>query len=339
MIQKTLLVWILATGFAIAAQASAVIEIELPSERELEEVTLPIRETEEMAADRRAMEAVQNRLKETIIPKVEIKDVTIREALAFLQQKTGVPMILMPPVFPRPVLDVDDVAPSQQVRVTLSLTNVPAFEVLRYITSLACLKFSIEPGAVLIAPMGTTCGVLPTAVFEVPSAVAGKITKEFLESKGVWFPHGSRLSYDMLNERLTIRTVHDSMDRFYDILTDLHEPSAPRKTADEKEADRQAQRDAASRFAAAVFQRKIEWAVVRKAEIKEASMEEIQRVFWANEHLILVTQVESGERITLSMKNELLTELLNKLAKQTNTRVVIGARAILLVPPMTEPKP
>lgn len=139
-----------------------------------------------MAADRRAMETVQRRLQETMILVADFRDVTVGEALAFLNQKTGVPMVLLSPLSPEespspkhpekeapiiPGLSREQspapAHPLSEARITLALKNVPAAEVLRYITTLSGLTHKIEPGAVLITPL--TAGVHATQSEEVPA--------------------------------------------------------------------------------------------------------------------------------------------------------------------------
>ena len=53
-------------------------------------------------------------------------------------------------------------------RVTLSLTNVPLIEALRYLTELAGLKYKIEPYAVSIVPITENTTDLVTKKYRVP---------------------------------------------------------------------------------------------------------------------------------------------------------------------------
>jgi hypothetical protein len=89
-------------------------------------------------------------LRKIVIPTVNFRDTTVREAVAFVSQKVGelsggkqsVNVVWMVP-------------PEQadSARVTLSLQNVPASEVLRYIGDASNLRFSYDPLALKISPM------------------------------------------------------------------------------------------------------------------------------------------------------------------------------------------
>ena len=52
-------------------------------------------------------------------------------------------------------------------RVTVSLTNIPLIEALRYVTSLATLKFKVEPYAVFVVPASVNTDVLITKEWKV----------------------------------------------------------------------------------------------------------------------------------------------------------------------------
>ena len=86
-------------------------------------------------------------LRNITIPTIDFRDVTVREAVAFVTQKVhelsgG-----------RRSLNVVWIVPpetTEDKRVTLSLQNVPAAEVLRYIADAAGLRFSYDAYAVKI---------------------------------------------------------------------------------------------------------------------------------------------------------------------------------------------
>jgi hypothetical protein len=93
---------------------------------------------------------LESALRKILIPTVDFRDVTVREAVAFVSQKVrelsggkqSVNVVWM-------------VSPEQtaSVRVSLSLQNVPASEVLRYIGDASNLRFSYDALAVKIKPM------------------------------------------------------------------------------------------------------------------------------------------------------------------------------------------
>ena len=92
--------------------------------------------------------STQKQLEGLIVPKVEFKEATLGSVLDFLKQtaakvsdgKTAVNFVVQ--------------LPEDQVKktVTLSLTNVPMSEVLRYLGGLADIDFTYEKYAVLVKP-------------------------------------------------------------------------------------------------------------------------------------------------------------------------------------------
>ena len=146
---------------------------------------------------------IQRKLERTIIPKLEFKEATIREAVDYLKRKsveldpdepkTGVNIVLKldgagagvtvpdavaaPAVSAIPGLDAPAaaVAPaftaapaaSGDTRITVALTNIPLIEALRYVTGLADLKFKVEPFAVYVVPSSTNTDILITKEWKV----------------------------------------------------------------------------------------------------------------------------------------------------------------------------
>ena len=93
--------------------------------------------------------SIQKQLETLIVPKVEFKEATLGSVLDFLKQtaakvsegKTAVNFVVQ--------------LPEDQVKtktVTLSLTNVPMSEVLRYLGGLADIDFAYEKYAILVKP-------------------------------------------------------------------------------------------------------------------------------------------------------------------------------------------
>ncbi|TCO89415.1 beta-lactamase regulating signal transducer with metallopeptidase domain [Chthoniobacter flavus] len=83
-----------------------------------------------------------------IIPKIEFREATLNEALEFLRKKamefdpdkTGVKISVKPGV------------ESNDMRITLSLSNVPLIEALKYVTDLAAVGLTVLPDALVIQP-------------------------------------------------------------------------------------------------------------------------------------------------------------------------------------------
>jgi len=92
------------------------------------------------------------RAEKLIMPKVEFRESTVKEIVAFLNKATkdldplkiGVPLELSPAVLEE----------RNETRITLTLHNVPVIEVIKYVTNLANLRYAIEKDKVLISPLG-----------------------------------------------------------------------------------------------------------------------------------------------------------------------------------------
>ncbi|MGA7214140.1 MAG: hypothetical protein WBX20_08035 [Terrimicrobiaceae bacterium] len=103
-----------------------------------------------IAQRRKSGPGLEGALGKILIPKVDFRDVSVREAVAFVSQtvrelsggKQSVNVVWL-------------ASPEQtaNARVTLSLQNVPASDVLRYIGDSANLRFSYDAQAVTIKPM------------------------------------------------------------------------------------------------------------------------------------------------------------------------------------------
>jgi general secretion pathway protein D len=214
----------------------------------------------------RGTEATMAKLNRIIIPKIDLRDATVREAVEFLkqrsreldtsveepQEKRGVNIFLKlaaPAAAPAP--DMTAVPPvegaaapppvggSADTRVTLSLTNVPLIEALRYLTELAGLKYKIEPYAVSIVPLTEVTTDLVTKKYRVPpgfipaepttgeivpapgaaraevleSRIRGRTNAlEYLQSQGVSFPTGAFAQYVPASSELIVRNTPDAID-------------------------------------------------------------------------------------------------------------------------------
>jgi hypothetical protein len=143
---------------------------------------------------------------ELIVPRVEFKNATVRETLAFLQdfakkndpageglqflnvpeksgaEAPGTPAssaandpnaktnVLPPDVEPAPPAGGPD------TRITLTLNNVPVIEVVKYVTNLANLKYRLEPAGISIRPLGASGEMyikewkVPARLFQAPKA-------------------------------------------------------------------------------------------------------------------------------------------------------------------------
>lgn len=220
--------------------------------------------------------AITAKLNRIIIPSIQFRDATLPEAIDFLKKKSreldinepdparrGVNIVLQTeipgggfgggaaPAAPAeagiPGLDpipADPTIPApapfnpSERRITLSLTNVPLAEVLRYITQLADMKVKIDPYAVAIVPLTMINDLLLNREFKVPpgflnsapggaapsapsptAAASGGIgipgrvgAKEFFASHGVQFGPGASATFVASNSTLLVRNTQEQLD-------------------------------------------------------------------------------------------------------------------------------
>lgn len=219
------------------------------------------RTTDSTALDeeRRGTELMIGRLNRIIIPRVDFRDATVRQAVAFLQQRSrdldtsemdperrGINIVVKLPTASTPppaALEVEGEAVAAPAlsganRITLNLSNVPLYEALRYVATLAGLKVKVEPFAVSLVPLSEPTDVLEQREFKVPpgfitgvageaepEAVAGRDlttggarlsarlgAKEFLESQGIDFPPGTSANFNAGTSRLVVRNTAENLD-------------------------------------------------------------------------------------------------------------------------------
>jgi general secretion pathway protein D len=136
--------------------------------------------------ERRGTELMVARLNRIIVPRIDFRDATVRQAVSFLQQQSrsleagsqdeaGINIVLKLPTTSAPPPAVDEfgetsatpLSPSES-RITLNLTRVPLYEALRYVATLAGLKVKVEPFAVSIVPLSEPTDTLEQREFKVP---------------------------------------------------------------------------------------------------------------------------------------------------------------------------
>jgi len=224
---------------------------------------------------------IEEKLKTIILPSVEFAETPLSDALDFLQQKSvdldinesdpakkGVNIVLDAGILgggggaaPAAPAGVDDGfgfgggggAPAgggggggvSDTLITLRLTNVPLAEALRYTTSLAQLKYKVEPQAVLVVPLSTPDADIFTNVYVVPPTFlstdaggaggggggaaadpfadpvetgggglrAGRPTaKSVLENAGITFGPGATAIYNGSTSQLIVKNTQDQME-------------------------------------------------------------------------------------------------------------------------------
>ncbi len=224
---------------------------------------------------------IQKQLERIIIPTLEFKEATIREAVDFLKKKSkdldptgegvnivlkldsagGSPMplpeaaapaaqaipgleplpgaapIAAPLAAPMPTANPGD------ARISISLTNIPLVEALRYVTGLANLKFKVEPFAVSIVPQSVSIDtvytkewkVRPDLISRTPGAGGGggleapaaapadasrggtglgdrQAAKDWLIAQGVTFGPNASAIYIPTTSKLIVRNTQEMLD-------------------------------------------------------------------------------------------------------------------------------
>ena len=131
---------------------------------------------------------IHRKLNTIIIPRLELREATAREAIAFLRKrsvdldttepdpaKRGVNIVLNIAAPPAPTpgsARTNEPQDPGAVRVTVALTNIPLGEALKYVTGLARLKFSVLNNTVSVVAAGSP-GTLITKEFRLtPKIVA-----------------------------------------------------------------------------------------------------------------------------------------------------------------------
>lgn len=214
--------------------------------------------------DARGTDQIVAKLNTIIIPKVDLNDVPVSEAVEYLKQKSidqdpsrkGV-NIFLKLSGPAPAAPGAPSVVTAEPRVTLSLTQVPLYVALDYLGKLSNLKLKIDPYAVSIVPLSEPTDVLitkeyqvpptfipakqidtnatslpqaglgnPEAVGDNPRVAARYNAQEYLTSQGVAFPAGASANYLPAGSKLVVRNTRDNIDQI-DALVDAAMGVAP----------------------------------------------------------------------------------------------------------------
>ncbi len=225
---------------------------------------------------------INRKLNGIIIPKIDFRDATVREAIEQLSRKSkeldlekeGVNIVLKldqngfqapAPVQAAPVGGIPGLDPvpapepaaaspvggGADTRITLTLNQVPLVEALKYITTLAGLKYKIDPFAVSIVPVGSITDemftkewkVRPDFLARIPGGAGGAqnglapdpapggvqplgaamSAKDTLISAGVLFPPNSIAIYSKSSSTLTVKNTSENLDLIEKIVESLQD--------------------------------------------------------------------------------------------------------------------
>jgi hypothetical protein len=227
---------------------------------------------------------VRQTLERLVIPKLDFRDASFRDAIDFLSQeakrldpkKRGIPFhirIAPPPSAPAPEPPFDP----EQKNITVSLINIPLIEALRYVTGLANLKFRILPDGVHIVSLADPDPMI-TRDLRVPAASATinpeylaplrKNPREWLIANGVAF---SEAAAAILDDRGTRLTIHNTKEQIELIEAILHpKPPTPAKPSDWEIENRK--RQAEEQASKATIRRKLETIVLPEINLVDVSL-------------------------------------------------------------------
>jgi general secretion pathway protein D len=199
-----------------------------------------------------AAASIQRKLSTIIIPRLEFREASVREAADFLHRKSveldsaepdpakrGISIVLKaagplaaaPVAQPVPAIPGLDVIPGPPpaaavdpfgARITLSLANIPLGEACRYVASVAKLQYKVEPHAVVLT-LAPNPAQFITKEYKVTPAVTEMISrakgaKEFLTGNAVSFPDGASVRYFQDTQRLIMRNTPENHDRVADLI-------------------------------------------------------------------------------------------------------------------------
>lgn len=176
-------------------------------------------------------EAINRKLDDIIIPKVDFREVTVTEAMEFLKKRAAA----LDSAETDParkgvniVVKTDEQSPENNARITLSLTDIPLRNAIEYVAKAAALKTKVEPYAVAVVPVSESVEELVTREYKVPpdflkslastaagsppAMTGGSGAREILESAGVQFPPGASAYYLTSSGKLIVRNTPSNLD-------------------------------------------------------------------------------------------------------------------------------
>ncbi|MEO7318010.1 MAG: hypothetical protein ABIZ56_03365, partial [Chthoniobacteraceae bacterium] len=302
-------------------------------------------------------EQITKKLNAIVIPKLQFLDATVAEALDFLKKKSaeldttepdparrGVPFFL-PPSLPR---DAD-----LNARITVSLTNIPLMEAVKYVTALANLRFKVEARGVVVKPLRAE-GLVDQEWNITPKQAtalglkAGADFKTALIASGVTFPSGANVLYSVNDGRLVMKNTSENID-----LVDALVEAIPPETEPLQIRPQNETLDGRKKI-----MQKLDAIVIPKMEFRDATLREAVE-FLKKKSVVLDTAGEKPEsrgvnivlkfaagkneavaptepRLTVSLSNIRLGEALRLVTTRMNCRLKVEPYAVAILPPITD---
>lgn len=197
----------------------------------------------------------REKLKTLIVPKVEFKATPLEQAVAFMRQRSkeldptgeGINLLLqlqpVPPAAPAAPTAAEATPPPKAV-ITLALTNVSLWDLVRYVAIEAGIKYRIERNAALLFTGKIDMGDMETRTFPIRACFGAKLPTEevrarlsddgsnakkeaqerataverFFAERGVDFPPGASMSWDPHRSRLLAYSTPDNLERIGEIV-------------------------------------------------------------------------------------------------------------------------
>ena len=198
---------------------------------------------EQPQIDTRGTSLINRKLDEIVIPRIDFRDATIREALDFIKQRT----VALDTTEQDPsrkginiVLKAAADSPEANARITLSLNDIPLRAAIDYVAKAANLKLKIEPYAVAVVPQSEPTDILITKEYKVPPGFITSLpaapppapgpggqhiapgsqpaiqarsgAREFLEAQGVTFPQGASANFIASTSKLIVKNTQANLD-------------------------------------------------------------------------------------------------------------------------------
>jgi len=160
-------------------------------------------------------EAIEKVLKTTILPAVEFRDTTLKDALQFLSYKAE--DLNSDRKLPFSFVVHPEAANAIDAPITLRLSNVPLGEALRYVTSLAKVKYAVTPSSILIRPIDYEAAELYVNSYRVPptaffSETGNADAKEVLKSAGIVFGDGAGAVFRPESSHLIVKNTRSQLE-------------------------------------------------------------------------------------------------------------------------------
>lgn len=169
-----------------------------------------------------------DKLEAIIVPRLEFTDTPLEDAIEFLKQKSA-ELDAIEPDASRKGLDIKiqnlskltEDSSANSPRITLSLTDVPLSEAIRYTSELAGMKYKVDDSGVTIVPrtesteelFNSTYQVSPNLLsFDPYTPVTSDQVQDLLEQQGISFPPGATVSFDQSTSLLSVRNTQSQTE-------------------------------------------------------------------------------------------------------------------------------